>query len=593
MAPADRTSRDRDTQRDWKRLRGVPGLVEEVGVSLSDLLVRSTEPPDRPDESSTHARSDRFTVSIASTTAGTIIWLVSALMSQHAPQRTWGMLVVVPISWYVGLALVTVGLVTSSGNRRYEGVASVASLFFALKATPAIVYDLPRVPFVTRHLGVVQYVLTHGSVHWNIDIYQSWPALFAATGWLTASLRFHNLLLLAKWWPAFIGAMGLVVFYPITTRFIADHRRRCLACAFLVLADSIGQDYFSPQSIGVVLALGIFLFAIPAPDETKRARNLRITAALALGVIVVPTHQLTPFLVVAGLTMLAVFRIIRPWWLPIPIAVTTIAWASLHWSSWHQYLKSQGLASNATTGSVPAGFRPENFSLDVARWGLAAGILIVGILALVAVLTQRTRVAFGLAACAAANAAILVVTNYGSEGSFRVALFALPWLAILAASIEIRKIPSIPILLATVPLLVVVHLFADYPLDAVFLMQPPDVSAAAYYNRVATPHTALVYGGVNPGLISANYFFAGGPLPVANPELADPGRAASALLPFLRSTHHGKTIYILFSASSARYDELFGLEPVSYYDSVERDLVASRKLRLVFRSGNTALYKVR
>jgi hypothetical protein len=540
-------------------------------------------------------RSRRWlSLSAASTIVGTLVWFFSALASQHAPARTWGMLAVVPATWFVGLALVVIGLVTSSSTRRWEGITSVASLFLALRVTPAIVYDLPRVPWAIKHLSVVKYVLAHGSVHWNTDIYQSWPAFFGAVASLTASLRLHNLFLLAKWWPAFVGAVRLAIFYPLASRFLVDHRRRCLACAFLVLADSIGQDYFSPQSVGVVLALGVFLFAIPVDGESVRARNVRVSAALACGIIAVPTHQLTPYLLIASLVVLVVFRIARPWWLPIPIAVAAVAWTLLHWKSWHQYLHaSVGALSNATTNSVPTGIAPENISLEIAKWALAGGVLVVGLVALVAILTQRSRIAIGLGLCAAANVSVLLVTAYGNEGTYRVVLFALPWLAILAASVDLRRFDAMPVLLGMVPLLVVIHLFADYPLDAVYVMQPSDVSAAAYYDRVATPRTVIIYGGVDPGLLSVNYFFAGGNLPIGDPQRASPDQAASDTVPFLRSSFPGKTIYILFSASSARYDDLFGLEPVSYYDSVERDLVASRKLRLVFRSGNTALYKVR
>ena len=546
-----------------------------------------------------HARKQRRPVAISTmlTCAGTVTWLISALSSQNSEPRTWGMLAVVPATWYLGVLLVVLGFLTSSRIRRYEGVIAVGSLFLALRATPAIVYALPRVPWAAKHVGVTQYILANGSVHWNLDTYQSWPALFAAVGWMTSSLRFHDVMLVAKWWPVFIGALRLVVFYPLTSRFIADHKRRCLACVFLVLADSIGQDYFSPQSVGVVLALGIFLFSIPVDGETTKAKWIRLSAALVCGIAVIPTHELTPYLVIAGLVALAAFRIVRPWWIPVPIAALSAAWTLLHWSTLHQYLGPSGvgaLAGNTATRTVAGGlYAPENLSLRLPGWALGLGVLVLGGLALITVVAQRNRMVFGLAACAAANASVLLITSYGNEGSFRVVLFALPWLAILAASVDVSRLPTLGLLLACVPLLLGIHLIADYPLDAVYLMQPSDLAAISYFGSAAPKNSILLTGGAMPDSPTARYLTGRRNMPVADPRDASAAQAAQQLLPYLDALYGGRQLYVLFSSQTARYYELYGLQPVSYYDQFEQDVADNPRFELVFESGSTRLYEVR
>jgi hypothetical protein len=467
-------------------------------------------------------------------------------------------------------------------------------LFAAFKATPAIVYGLPSVPWGTKYLGVVQYVLVHGSVHWNADIYQSWPAFFAGVAWLASSLRIHDLLAITTWWPLFIGALRLAVFYPLSARFIPDHYRRCIACAFVVLADTIGQDYFADQPVGIVLALGAFLFAVPVDGESRRNRIIRIVAALSCGIAVVPSHQLSPYFLVVGLVALAAFRIVRPWWIPIPIAVAAAGWALLHWVTLRPYLNlSQfGHLANAKPTKVPKGFGIENISLRIPIWALALSFAILGILALATVLQRRDRITLGLAVCAASNAAVVVVTAYGNEGTNRALLFTLPWLAILAANCDFTRISFDRLLFAIVPILVVLHLLGQFPEDPIYVVQSASLGAVEYFDHVWTPKSALFVGGGTPDTGSDRYLVSAELMPVVDPRRTSPEMASKLLVRYAHTKFPGETVYVLFTPQSALYQQLFGLETQQYYREFEHSVLSSHKWRVVYRSGDTVLLRL-
>jgi hypothetical protein len=553
----------------------------------------SSEPP-TPDAALRHRFLNSLSLSLAATALGSVLWLASAIGSPHSTPREWGLLTIVPVTWYVGLALVMVGLLASSRTRRSEGVFAVASLLAAFKATPAIVYGLPSAPWGTKYLGVVQYVLVHGSVHWNVDIYQSWPAFFAAIAWLASALRIHDLLAVTTWWPLFIGALRLAVFYPLTARFIPDHRRRCMACAFVVLADTIGQDYFADQSVGVVLTLGAFLFAIPVEGESRRNQRLRISAALVCGIVVVPTHQLSPFFLVAGLAALVVFRIVRPWWLPIPIAVAAGGWALLHWVTLRVYLNLSQLGhlSNVEPAAVAHGFGVESLSLRLPIRALAVSFVLLGILAIATIIQQRSRVVFGLAACAVASCFVLIFTAYGNEVSYRALLFALPWIAILAASVDFKRISFDRLMFVVVPVLVVLHLFGQYPEDPIDVIEPASLAGVSHFDEVWTPRSTLIVGGGTPDTGAEKYLVTAQAMPVINTRRLSP-EVASELLPlYARYQYPGRTVYILFSPQSALDQQLLGLESQRYYDQLEHYVVMSGHWKVVFSSGHTVLLRL-
>ncbi|WNY34665.1 hypothetical protein Q9Q99_05400 [Curtobacterium flaccumfaciens] len=150
------------------------------------------------------------------------------------------------------------------------------------------------------------------------------------------------------------------------------------------------------------------------------------------------THQISPYLTVAALVTLVVFRLLRPWWLPVVVLVPAIGFAMLNGDVLGKFL------SLAAVGKVLDNVQPPSHDMTVLPKPLvtrlafdvpAVALIVLGLVAVLTVLMRRDRVHWGLLAAAASPISLLVATNYGQEGIFRVVLFATPWIAILAAGL--------------------------------------------------------------------------------------------------------------------------------------------------------------
>ena len=84
------------------------------------------------------------------------------------------------------LVLVASFIFTLTRGQRRSWLLSVAHRHadFVLHGTAPAVFAEPRYPWVYKHFGVVEYIVAHGSVNGQIDIYHNWPGFFAGAAWL-------------------------------------------------------------------------------------------------------------------------------------------------------------------------------------------------------------------------------------------------------------------------------------------------------------------------------------------------------------------------------------------------------------------------
>ena len=121
----------------------------------------------------------------------------------------------------------------------------------------------------------------------------------------------------------------------------------------------------------------------------------------------------------------------------------------------------------------------------------------------------ETRLSFALAVASATAFGLIVVTSYGNDGPLRTGLFALPWLAILAASAKPAKSHR---LLTTAGVAVVLVVAIGYVLgtmaqDYVNAVRPSDLAAEkAFETSAPAGSTVFVIGDDYPaGLTSKLY----------------------------------------------------------------------------------------
>jgi hypothetical protein len=404
-------------------------------------------------------------------------------------------------------ALGDLGLVSVVGPVYFVAVALIiASFGFALcqrpLRRPLLAFQLiglialldglgplvePHASFATSwlHAGFAQYIAQHGTTIPTLDARFSWPGFFALAAFLSKAAGLHSPVVFLRWAPLAFNLMYLPPLYAIFRAVTRNERAWWMGLGFFYLASWVGQDYFSPQAFNfflflVFLAVALRWFRPPMPDPGKgnrwdrflalwmgrlggrgeerigarstpvqRGALIAILALIFLAMTV--SHQLTPFLLLGGLIALVVFGRTTLRGFPVILAVTMVAWISLgaiaFWSGHLNLIVGDvghlgANVSTSLTGRIQGSpGRLSVLGIRIALAGAIAAIALVGAI-------RRRRLGYGdwsLLLLGFAPFPVLGVQSYGGEALLRAYLFALPFVALLAAmafmpSTEPRKV---------------------------------------------------------------------------------------------------------------------------------------------------------
>ena len=181
----------------------------------------------------------------------------------------------------------------------------------------------------------------------------------------------------------------------------------------------------------------------PAPAPARSRQQAAFCAAILLLFFVMSfTHELSPYIIIVQLGLLAGGRMLRPRWLPVALLAIAIGYLLPRLSfvsSHYGLLDSIGsFFSNVAppSTSVSGTFLPvphDQILIQRCAEGLS---VVMWLLALAGAWRRRRsgRTMLALVALTFSPALVLVAQAYGNEGVLRVYLFSLPWAAALAAS---------------------------------------------------------------------------------------------------------------------------------------------------------------
>lgn len=574
------------------------------------------------------------------------LWLVSL---QHVnPERMgdYGLITLLPATFYAALGVLTVsfGLCVVSGRpNRALLLGHVALLIVFIHATPPILYSTVRYAWTYKHVGIVDYILRHGTVDPTIGylgVYHDWPGFFAVAAFLTQVTGFSSALSLAGWAPVFVDLVtvsGLLLLY---SSFTSDRRQQWAAVWVFSLGNWVGQDYFSPQALCYVLylvVLGICLRWFRAPPShpriatlsamkhpvaavrtylgsilasrtdsgpttfSRRDGGLMIVLILSL-VVIVSSHQLTPFMTISGLTALVLVGVVRTRWLPVLMVAMTVSWilypaAPFLHSNTRMIVASLGqLVGNIDAGLSPLAHVPPSqvFVARVARF--MTGFLLV----LPAVgLIRRLRRGYRDIACILITVSPIVwiaATRYGHEILFRVFLFALPGAAFLSAMALFPR-PDIgrswrgALLLVVSSLLLLSGLcITYYGQEKMNYFAPDEVAAVRYFDRTAPAGSLLIEGSSNspiPFELYERFTY------LAITDQTDKQRLSVTRHPVrvLRRWMRGyPAAYVLITRAQKAEARIMGDLPSGALDRLQRKLSRSTHFTIVYRSPNAVLF---
>lgn len=543
---------------------------------------------------------------------GAGLCIVAAARHQHIDPGIWGFLPQIGAAWYVGLALIGASFVLAEpGSAERQYAVPVILVVLVLTLTPAIVYDGPRSQAAAKHSDLVMQIRTWGAPRSSVLVYNGWDGFFAAVAWVCDVTGIRDPMRLATFWPPLLAGFRVAALRHLFGAVLATPYAAWSAVALAVLADPVGADYFSPQSVGFVVAMVVFGLALHRRDGLGR-----VAAILLGGLLLAVTHQLSPYVTAGVLCVLVAFRQIRPWWLPALVLAPAGGWMLLHRHDLSGFLSLKELGSLQNfrpPKPVGAGGGLTLSRLPVVGDTVRALLLGVAVLALVAgvavLRSRRSAQTWALAGAPGVGLVLLAVNPYGQEGIFRALIFGIPWLAVLAARLLVRGSDwTARITVGTLAsLLTMSFLAASFGLDASNVVRRDDLAAVRAFvaeaDRAPERTPALLVLGVgdvptSPPTLDATYSVVSRQdlhLPVGlQPSLQHPAlvRALTdALLQHTEQDPRRAALYALWSPVSQLYGVEYGLQTAGDFPELRDAFLVSGYWRPVFHRGETYVFK--
>jgi GT2 family glycosyltransferase len=574
--------------------------------ALADLRLSRARRPRSPPR-----LSARISPSLVCTVAGTSLWLGSAILTGDLVPAIGGFPAQIGPVWYVGVAFVLAAIALALGEKRERYAAiGVGSLILAFTLTPALVYGMPRAQSAGKHVEFVRLILSAHHLDAGDGIYFAYCAFFAAVAWICQLAGASDPIGLATFWPVVIGFLRLAGLCFLFSRVIEGWQRRWAAITLVVLIDAFGADYLSPQSVGYVMALGIFALVLGAGPAVDR----RLAAALIVlaGVALAPTHQLSPYVIGGVLLVLGAFRCAHPRWAGLAILAPAGAWALLNWGVLSGFfaLSSLGRLSNFAPPDTTAlpGLGRDPIVAASSRAMTLGMVLLTGAALVSLVRHRRERRAWAYTMSAGVGLMFVAINPYGNEGIFRASLFGIPWLALVAAH-AVRR-PD-PILGQVAWLAVSFALFANFlvaafGMDATAVMRRGDLGALRVFERTAPRNAYLLKIGFGdlpsgpPHVAPGNHEV--GLEDVNDPAALRPGRPQPSDLAALarRSERYvtvelGRRIerlYATWSPVSPLHAREYGVQLPNQAAKWRDLLLASSSWQLVYRESGSYLFRM-
>ena len=572
------------------------------------------------------------------------LWAVSLQYVNIRNMTDLGLVSVLPASVIIALAILTISFCLTLQQPKLRVSIILLHFFlliFMLYGITTLVEEAPRFAVVYRHAGYTEYIMRTGSVDPDLDAYFSWPGFFVLSAFVTRVTRYQDILPLATWAPVFFNLIYLGPLYMIFASATTDKRLIWLGLMFFYLTNWIGQDYFSPQGLNfflylVIIAILLKWFKVTtqaqpripgllerhagrfssqaqrlyvwltAPDSLYSAGQPRQHIALLICLmivfaLVVFSHPLTPFFVLASVTALVIFRRCTPRWLPILMAIMTGAWIIFMAQAYlvghlDDVTGNLGQVSNVITANVTARVvgSPEHIFIDAMRVIMTAAIWGLAFVGAVFRLRRGFRDASYIL-LAIAPFSLIVANSYGGEILLRIYLFSLPLMVFFAAglfcttsnSAMSRKMTAA--ITGVSLILLGGFLFTRYGNERMDYMTYAEVDSAHYLYSIAPPNS-LIIAGWDDGPLQFQDYEKYNSTSLAN---FSPGvittQDVNTIVQFIDSQKHSD-VYLIITRSQKAAVLSAGLPPGAL-DRLENALLRSGKFKLIYSNPDAQILK--
>lgn len=418
-------------------------------------------------------REKRLWVRLAPLIVGLAAWAYGVSQIQPESIGPYGLLANANPWFLLGVAILLGGGLVEllRGTPRASLLCTyLLALIVTIDATVPILFKAPEYSWVYKHVGIIQLLGHYGRVIDPSDIYQQWPALFSTVASVSGLAKVGPLEFTA-WAPLAFELADALLLLGIF-RMLAATRRAAYVALFLYegFIAWVGQDYLSPQAFGYLLWLGIAAIIVrwllvpgrgehnsivsrlrarllaqmssPPRDGTAQ-RWFAIILVIVIYFAITAAHQLTPYMVLAGVGALVLLGLLWRGWLLLAFLIVA---AGGYLAPRYGMISSQfgGLFSggnaleNASGVQTIARHSAELFTAECVHY-LAVAMWLLALAAIIWRWRALGRVVVP-AVLAFTPFIIILVQNYGGEAIYRVFMFSSPWCAFLIADffIELR-----------------------------------------------------------------------------------------------------------------------------------------------------------
>lgn len=553
-----------------------------------------------------------FDSSIACSVGGTVLWCDAALNRGHIVPGVGGFLPEISPLWYAGLVLLLAGIVLARGKSEVHAMFALVSLVAAFTLTPALVYGMPRSQSAAKHVDLVQLILSAHYLDLRAGIYQAYSGFFSAVAWVCDLAGIHDSIGLATCWPFVIGLVELAELRFFFGRLINSSYRIWVGMTLVLLVNAVGQDYFSPQSVGFVLALGVYGLAL-GRDCPGLSDRMRIALLVFAGCSLAVTHEFSPYVAGGTLVVLVIFRAARPWYVPATCLLPAIFWAAFNWHVLKNFVSADiGDLYNYIPPKVISAPGLQRLAIvGESSYALLLGLLVLIVLASIGFArTVRRPQAWGFMISAGMGIIVISVNPYGNEGIFRASLFGIPWLTLVA----MEALPSSPprwmsAVFGTVSVgLLGTFLVAQFGLDNANVIRPADFQAFRVYQAHAPASSYILdlcYGDLpsNATFPQSGHSVAWksvvtkSSFGIGRPNVADAETLARDYIHYATryaAANGGpaRDLYAVWSPASVDFSVDYGLETQAHAQAWRKLLATSPGWQVVFNRDGTYLFRV-
>jgi len=579
-----------------------------------------------------HAHSTRRWAGAPYVVVGLLAALLAALAARSVTlpiNSDLGLVQTLPPAYWVGMVVLNGAFVLALGSGAHHRTSqwAMATLLCALVVTmygaASFASSTTRGEVAWRHVGIAESLVSSGQVTAQADAYFSWPGFFALIGTFSRASGIRALDL-TPWAPVLNGLLWLAALALVVRALTPDKRRLWLTLWVFCLGNWIDQDYLSPQAFGfflylvvVALLLTVLSAQAGAPTSWRPAalvvwwrartpqepdRRLRVGVlllVLLLCLVMVASHQLSPFMLLVAVAALVVLG--RSWapGLPVLLGLMLAIWLAYPASSYligHPPLRDTGLGAAASASVIGRlGGTPGHEQVVHVRIVVTVVIWLLAALG-ARLLWKRRSLDLRAVALALTPFVLFPAQSYGGEILLRVALFSLPFMAYLASEALLgsrRRLRPVRLIAIGVvcALLAVGSITARFGNARFDMFTQSEVQATQKLYAI-TPPDAILISGAHPTPWRYRDYLQHRALTVGDlcgPRLSGVDCSNAVVGAARRNTEGG---LVMLSRASKSSLVLQGLMSSQAFDDFEVALARRVGVELVYQNADARIYRI-